>query len=791
LAAALLAAIAMLPLGPFAVFELETLDLRFRMRERLAPLRPTAAVATVGLDDRSLTAAARGPLPFRAYAAAVETLAARGAQVIGLDLVASPIDTTVLGVGADYRAFLRALAAAPGTVVATDRAPHPSPDPAAQRFSPVADARAYPWPRRWLVPDASPHPDEAARVLSPGELAWPDLVHVAGRLGRVRVDRDADGVARWLPLVDVEGDVVYPSLALQVACARLGVSPRDVRLRPGHSLEIGALRRVPVDDAGRMLVNYRRGDGAAALSLADVVAGKLTPQTVARRPVLVGATAHNLGRFYSTPLEPESAELHVLAAGVETLLSGRFLRTVSRPVQFLVNWLLLFVAVACMARVTPLIAVLVGIGFMAAYVLIEKAAFVWGGVWLDFIGPMFALQLATLGMPLYTYTLRTRRMLAKMSRVRRFDDLILSSTTSGLLVADSHGRIARANARAATLLGEPEGGLEGRTLGTIFARSPAALAAIDQVQAVHPARGAPACELPLHTAALLESARGDRWLDLSVAALEADADGSGDDEGRLLLTFTDITERVRIAQEDERRARLAAVGEIAARLGHEIRNSLGGLRLYVENVREEIDPHGAAGRAIDSMVDEIESLYRKIAELREYAREPSLEISDCDLTQIVEEALAFAGQQLRAKQIQVRVDSEAHSQTVRADRRQIRDAFQNLINNAIEASPEGGRLHVVVEHTTNGQASGPYALVHFADDGPGIPPEIGEQVFSLFFTTKPAAGTGLGLPIVKKIVESHGGKVRFQSEPGAGTRFTVVLPPRRRDDTMNEGGGNT
>jgi signal transduction histidine kinase len=780
--------VARLPLGPLSVFELKTLDLRFRLRERLAPRQEPPSVVTVGLDERSLAAAARGPMPFRAFAAAVETLAARGAGPIGLDLVMSPLDTTGLGIGADYRAFMRALAAASASVVATDRA---TPGAVPQRWSPVSDSRAYPWPRAWLEGAAGAGSDPTARVLAPGELPWPDLVHVAQRLGRVRVDRDDDGVVRWLPIVEVEAGAVYPSLALQVACARLGISPRAVRFEPGRTLDLGRARRIPIDARGRMLVNYRHAAATADLSLADVLSGAFSASAVAGRSVLLGATAPNLGRFHSTPLAPEAAEVHVLSAGVETILAGRFLRPVSRGAQFVINWLLFLLAAVSITRVPPLRGVGIGIGLMLVYFLIEKAAFIWGGVWLDVIGPMFALQAATLALPLYAYTRRTRNLLATMSRVRRFDDLILSSTTSGLLVADEAGRVVRANARAAQLLGQSAGTLEGCDLDTIFATSAVALAAIDQVRAAgRRADRGPACDLPVHVAALMESSTGDRWLDLSVAALDSgDPDAVGSDERRFLLTFSDITERLRVAQEDERRARLAAVGEIAARLGHEIRNSLGGLRLYVENVREEIDPKGAAGRAIDSMVDEIESLYRKIDELREYARDPHLDLSDCDLPQIVEEALAFAGQKLRAKQIQVRVDSEPHLPAVSADRRQIRDAFQNLINNAIEAAPDGGHLHIVVERSNNGQAPAGSTLVHFEDDGPGIPPEIGDQVFSLFFTTKPAAGTGLGLPIVKKIVEGHGGRIGFRSEPGGGTRFTVVLPPGRRD--TNEAGGTS
>jgi signal transduction histidine kinase len=275
---------------------------------------------------------------------------------------------------------------------------------------------------------------------------------------------------------------------------------------------------------------------------------------------------------------------------------------------------------------------------------------------------------------------------------------------------------------------------------------------------------------------------GDRLLDLSISTLDAVQRWPRRPSRHFLLTFADVTEHLRVMQEDERRARLVAIGEIAAKLGHEIRNSLGGLRLYVENVREDIDPKSSAVHTIDCMVEEIESLYRKIDELREYARDPNLELAECDLKELVEEALAFSKQRLRERNIQVFVETPPHLGAVRVDRRQMRSAFQNLIHNAAEAAPEGGSLRILLERSagTNGVPAGS-RLVHFEDDGPGIPEEVGDQVFSLFFTTKAEAGTGLGLPIVKKIIESHGGKLGYSSRPGC-TRFTVTLPPSRHGE---------
>jgi two-component system sensor histidine kinase HydH len=398
------------------------------------------------------------------------------------------------------------------------------------------------------------------------------------------------------------------------------------------------------------------------------------------------------------------------------------------------------------------------------------------------------MQVAVVGFPLYSYRTRSHKLLDAMAGLRRLDDSILSTMTSGLMLLDGAGRVVKSNARAARLLGRDGEKLDGRSWRTIFDTNESALTALEQaLTAPGASRGGAACVLPRHVPVVLDEPAGDRLLDLSVSPLGVAANGapsSGDMDGepRWLLTFTDVTEHMRLLQEDERRARLAAIGEIAARLGHEIRNSLGGLRLYVENVREEIDPQSPAVRTIDSMVEEIEGLYRKIDALREYGRDPILDLSDCDLKQVVDEALTYADQKLRDKHLQVFIEAEPRLSTLRGDRRQLRDAFQNLIQNAAEAAPFGGSLRIGIARADggNGSPAGHFVL-HFEDNGPGIPAEMQAQVFSLFFTTKPDIGTGLGLPLVKKIVESHGGRVSFESEPGH-TCFMVTLPPEPRGE---------
>jgi len=243
-----------------------------------------------------------------------------------------------------------------------------------------------------------------------------------------------------------------------------------------------------------------------------------------------------------------------------------------------------------------------------------------------------------------------------------------------------------------------------------------------------------------------------------------------------VLTFDDVTREVHRAKEEARRARLAAVGEIAAKLGHEIRNSLGGLRLYVDHVREDGVATATAERALDGMVREIETLYRKIDELRQYGTDPKLHREECDLKELMQEAIHYAHRRLGEKNVTAIIDCERNFPPLWVDRRQLREAFTNLINNAVDAAPPGGRVEIRCDCEDTADNKGKIFRIHIEDNGPGIPEDIQDQIFSLFFTTKEDTGTGLGLPMVRKIVESHGGTVSFEGREEGGTRFTVQLP---------------
>jgi signal transduction histidine kinase len=231
-------------------------------------------------------------------------------------------------------------------------------------------------------------------------------------------------------------------------------------------------------------------------------------------------------------------------------------------------------------------------------------------------------------------------------------------------------------------------------------------------------------------------------------------------------------ELARTQEQLVQRERLAALGELAAVVAHEVRNPLGSIFNSVSTIRHHI---GAGTPAlalplVDIVSEEADRLNRIVDDLLYFARPPSPSPTPvplrCLLEDTVHTALADA-----MGQVQVVWGMEAEV-PVLVDERMIRQAFLNLALNAVQAMPQGGTLRVGMRRPVSPQ---PEVQVEFTDTGPGIPEELRERIFEPFFTTK-AKGTGLGLVLVKRIVESHAGRVVLESELGRGTTFRLFLP---------------
>jgi two-component system, NtrC family, sensor histidine kinase HydH len=224
-----------------------------------------------------------------------------------------------------------------------------------------------------------------------------------------------------------------------------------------------------------------------------------------------------------------------------------------------------------------------------------------------------------------------------------------------------------------------------------------------------------------------------------------------------------------------KRERLAALGELSAIVAHEVRNPLGVIFNAVASLRRLVPPQGDASMLLDILAEESDRLNRMVADLLDYTRprEPILHPEHLD--RVIQDALDAARLQggPGGQAVSVQMDVEPSLPPVPMDRRLIRQALINIIVNAIQAMPQGGVVRVNARREPH--AGRESLRIDVTDQGMGIPAELLHRVFEPFFTTK-AQGTGLGLAVVKRILEEHRGEIAVEGSQGQGTTFILRLP---------------
>jgi two-component system, NtrC family, sensor histidine kinase HydH len=224
-------------------------------------------------------------------------------------------------------------------------------------------------------------------------------------------------------------------------------------------------------------------------------------------------------------------------------------------------------------------------------------------------------------------------------------------------------------------------------------------------------------------------------------------------------------------EEQLRRAeRLSALGELSAILAHEIRNPLASIRGTAEILMEEGGSPESREEFLGILLKESDRLNRVVEDFLRMARPEPAAKKRCQINDELESIVSLLSAEARASKVELKLAPSALPEVI-ADPEKLRQAFMNIILNGIHAASPGG--HVVVSTLAKPDLGG--VEINFSDDGPGIPPDAVAKIFEPFFTTK-GSGTGLGLPITKKIVEGHGGVLEVECNPGGGATFRVRLP---------------
>ncbi len=244
---------------------------------------------------------------------------------------------------------------------------------------------------------------------------------------------------------------------------------------------------------------------------------------------------------------------------------------------------------------------------------------------------------------------------------------------------------------------------------------------------------------------------------------------------KLAETLAETNRRLEQAQAEARRSeRLAALGQLSAGLAHELRNPLGVIKGSAETLMKKLHgPDPLTSELAGYISTEVNWLNTIVSRFLNFARPSKLDLRPQEITRLVDVSLKAVHDRWPEAKVEVERHYAADLPKVAVDGELCEQVFTNLVLNAYEAMPEGGKLRMAVSPANSDARRG--VEIGIEDSGPGIPAELREQIFNPFFTTK-KGGVGLGLSIVSKIVDDHRGWIRVQSEPGRGACFRIFLP---------------
>jgi two-component system sensor histidine kinase PilS (NtrC family) len=348
-----------------------------------------------------------------------------------------------------------------------------------------------------------------------------------------------------------------------------------------------------------------------------------------------------------------------------------------------------------------------------------------------------------------------------IANLQAYSEHIINSLTMGLVTTDLEGRVLTFNRAAETITGHARADAAGRDATQVLGLPADFAAGLDPKQ---PPAGSRRADYRYR--------RPDgREIDLGLSATTLETSVGTDG---FLFTFQDVTTIRRLERDARMQQRLAAVGEMAAGIAHEIRNPLGSISGSMQVLRDELPLNGEQAQLMDIVLRESERLNRTINNFLAYARPQRFGITRLDLRPVLHDAALLLRNSAEVGSGHV-VDVDVPSLPVwcEADEGQVRQVIWNLATNALRAMPDGGRLRLGARREP-GNAAG---VLVVQDEGVGIPEAELDAIFQPFRGSF-EKGSGLGMAIVHRIVNDYGGEIRVRSKPGRGTTVEVRLPAR-------------
>ncbi len=354
-----------------------------------------------------------------------------------------------------------------------------------------------------------------------------------------------------------------------------------------------------------------------------------------------------------------------------------------------------------------------------------------------------------------------RRSRQEILQERNFKETIFEHVEMGILTLDAEENLTSYNGPAARMLGVNNESA-GHGLDVVLSDLPELLSPLQE--------GLQSAENQSWSRYLeIERDAGIRTYRLAALPM------SGDGTQGWLLTFEDLTERVEIRRKMARVDRLASLGRLSAGIAHEIRNPLTGVSLLLDDLHDRLLDRDEDQTLIRRALGEIERLEGLVNELLHFATLPPVVRKPDNISKVMRETLFLIQKQCEKSGVDLVAKISDALPLVPIDHDKLKQAFLNLLNNALDSMPDGGELNVVVEQWPHGVS------ITIRDSGIGILTENLDKIFDPFFTTK-GGGSGLGLAITHNIISDHGGSIEVESRVNKGTTFVLVFPvdPERK-----------
>jgi PAS domain S-box-containing protein len=361
---------------------------------------------------------------------------------------------------------------------------------------------------------------------------------------------------------------------------------------------------------------------------------------------------------------------------------------------------------------------------------------------------------------------RIEELIHEIERLRNFNESIIQSISSGLILVDNAGRIKYINRATESILGYTSDEVIGKSIGILHLREKRSLIGIpfDHTGDIDTRREG--------------NIRRKDGVDIPTGfAINNHRDINGNRIGEIII-FRDLTDVYKMQEEMLRMDRLVSLGEISSGIAHEIRNPLAGIKTTAQAMGEEMGRSDSKREYLNRITKEIDRLNDLLKMFFSFAKPQRPNLVFCNIKDVVNEITPLLIKDIADRGITFVEKYDPKLPKVKMDLSQMHQVFLNLFLNAIQAMPSGGELRIEAKRVPvnpTGSSKPDYVQVAISDTGEGMPASVVSKIFDPFFTTK-AKGVGLGLSISYQIIKKHGGTLRVESQAGNGTSFFITLP---------------